>query len=85
MAFLIGQKYVSYFDIYASKDNVLWEPILIKAASCGFSGDVHVFDFPEAKTEAEYLYIKIVGHGSSINTLNTISELKIYGLFSGNP
>lgn len=85
LVFLTGQKYESYFDVYASTDNVLWEPILIKAASCNFSGDFQVFDFPEAKTSTEYLYIKLIGHGNSLNSLNTISELKIFGLFSGNP
>jgi parallel beta-helix repeat protein len=85
LAFLTGQKYESYFDIYASTDNVSWEPILIKATSCNFSGDFQVFDFPAAKTGTEYLYIKLIGHGNSLNNLNTISELKIFGLFSGNP
>jgi hypothetical protein len=85
VAFLSGQKYESYFDIYASINNVTWDPILIKAVSCNFSGDKQVFDFPEAKTGTEYLYIKLIGHGNSLNTLNTISELKIFGLLSGNP
>src|SRR5659263_419854 len=40
IAFLSGQKYSSYFDIYASKDKLIWEPILINTASCNFSGNI---------------------------------------------
>ena len=46
IAFLLGQKYSSYFDIYASKDSLIWDPILIQAKSCNFSGDMQVFNFP---------------------------------------
>ncbi len=49
VAFLTGQKYESYFDIYASKDSTIWDPVLFKASSCDFSGSYQVFDFPEAK------------------------------------
>ena len=79
IAFLQGQKYSSYFDIYASKDNLIWEPILTNAASCNFSGDIQVFDFPLLKTNTDYSYLKLVGHGNSLNNLNNISEFKIFG------
>ena len=36
LAFLKGQKYESYFDIYGSIDNINWEPILTKSISCSF-------------------------------------------------
>ena len=42
IAFLEGQKYTSYFDIFASKDNLTWEPVLINAKSCNFSGQCQV-------------------------------------------
>jgi hypothetical protein len=79
IAFLPGQKYCSYFDIYASKDNLVWEPILINATSCHFSGDFQVFDLHSQKIDEAYLYVKYIGHGNSINELNTISEFKIFG------
>ena len=79
LAFLQGQQYESYFDIYASKDNLIWEPILTKAASCNFSGERQVFDFPFLNTNTEYSYLKYVGHGNSLDNLNTISEIKIFG------
>lgn len=80
IAFLADQLYTSYFDIYASNDNLVWEPILIGAASCSFSGIIQVFDFPLLKTNTVYSYIKLIGHGNSLNNLNLISELKIFGI-----
>jgi hypothetical protein len=85
LAFLQGQKNASYFDIFASKDNLIWESILTKASSCNFSGDRQEFDFPASKNNSEYSYIKLVGHGNSLNTLNNISEFKIFGVLQQNP
>jgi hypothetical protein len=79
MAFLNEQKYSSYFDIYASKDRLVWEPILIRVASCSFTGDRQIFDVPASNKNAEYMYVKYVGHGNSLNSWNYISELKIFG------
>ncbi len=75
-AALIGE---SYFDILGSTDQITWEPILIKSGSCGFAGDLQVFEFPQAKTDKEYSYIKLVGRCNSTDTWNKISEIKIFG------
>ena len=85
LAFQPGQKMGSYFDILGSDDKESWEPILIKSASCGFSGDLQVFDFPPSKTGKEFKYVKLVGLGNSVNTWNYISELKVYGYRHPNP
>ena len=85
LAFQSGQKSESYFDILGSTDKVTWEPILVKSASCGFSGDLQVFDFPPAKAEKEYKYVKVIGQGNSADAWNYISELKIYGFRYHNP
>ena len=79
LAFLSGQQYKSYFDIYASKDNITWDHILTNASSCKFSGERQVFDFPGLFTNTEYSYLKYIGHGNDLNFLNIISEIKIYG------
>ena len=79
IAFLPDQKYKSFFDVFASKDNIRWEPVLIKTSSCSFSGDFQVFDLPSASSETEYSYIRFVGHGNSVNDWNSVSELRIYG------
>ena len=85
IAFLQGQKYESYFDIYASIDNLNWDPILTNTSSCNFSGDIHVFEFPISKTNIEYTYIKLIGHGNALNRWNNFSEFKIFSLLEQNP
>lgn len=84
LAFQPGQKMESYFDILGSKDKVVWEPILIKSASCSFSGDLQVFEFPPSKTGKEFSYIKLIGQGNMNDSWNYISELKIFGFRQRN-
>jgi hypothetical protein len=79
MAFIQGQKRVSYFDVLGSDDKVTWEPILIKSASCGFSGNMQVFSFPPSKAEKEFKYVKLIGQTNSVDSWNYISEFKIFG------
>lgn len=79
IAFQPGQKKVSYFDLMGSEDGQTWEPILTKSASCGFSGDLHVFDFPPAKMSVPCKFIKYVGHSNSLDSWNFISEFRIFG------
>jgi uncharacterized repeat protein (TIGR02059 family) len=79
IGFASEQKSESFFDIYASSDNVTWEPILTDVASCRFSGERQVFDFPQLSSTKNYSYIKYVGHGNSTDTWNNISEFKIFG------
>ncbi len=85
LAFQPGQKKESYFDLSGSNDMVKWEPILIKSVSCDFSGNLQVFDFPHAKAEREYRYIKLTGQGNLSDNWNYISELRIYGYRHRNP
>jgi hypothetical protein len=85
IAFLAGQRYSSYFDIYVSKDSFIWEPILMQDSTCNFSGDLQVFDFPALNTNTAYSYLKYVGHGNSSDTRNNISEFKIFGTPNTNP
>jgi uncharacterized repeat protein (TIGR02059 family) len=84
LAFQPEQRRESYFDIFGSVDQVTWEPILTKSASCAFSGNLQVFEFPPSKTGKEFNYIKLVGLGNSIDTWNSISELKIFGFRNRN-
>jgi hypothetical protein len=79
IAFLEGQKYSSFFDIYASTDYVTWEPVIVQDTSCDFSGGFQVFEFPSEKSSTVYSYLKFVGHTNSSDNTNNISELKIFG------
>jgi uncharacterized repeat protein (TIGR02059 family) len=85
LAFLPEQNYSSYFDILGSDDNLAWEPILTNAASCNFSGNMQVFDFPAGNSDTAYSYLKFVGHGNSLNSWNNISEFLIFGIPQQNP
>ena len=85
IAFQPGQKRESYFDILGSEDKVTWEPVLTKSASCFFSGNLQVFDFPPAKTGIEFRYVKLVGRTNSLDSWNYISEFKIFGYRQRNP
>jgi len=84
LAFQPGQKKESYFDILGSSDSLYWESILNKSASCDFSGDLQVFEFPQSKSWKEYGYIKLIGLGNSKDSWNYISELKIFGYKNRN-
>ncbi len=75
-----GQMRSSYFDIFASKDTNSWDPIIIGATSCNFSGNYQVFVVPESKTSEEYSYVKLTGHGNSEDSWNDFSEFRTYGL-----
>jgi uncharacterized repeat protein (TIGR02059 family) len=85
LAFQPGYKRESYFDILGSEDMVKWDLILPKSNSCAFSGNLQVFDFPQSKAEKEFKYIKLIGHGNSLDTWNYISEFKIFGYKHKNP
>ncbi len=79
IAFQPGRRAESVFDVLGSNDKESWDPILLKTASCSFSGDIQVFEFPASKTGKEYKYVKIVGYGNAQDNWNYISELKIFG------
>jgi uncharacterized repeat protein (TIGR02059 family) len=74
-----GQMRSSYFDIDASKDTILWDPVLTSATSCSFSGNFQVFVAPESTTKEEYSYVRLVGRGNSVDSRNEYSEFKIFG------
>jgi len=79
IAFQPGGQKTFYFDILGSKDGETWTPVLINSESCGFSGNLHVFDFPAIYSTYEFKYIKLVGHSNSEDSWNHISEFRIFG------
>ncbi len=85
LAFESGQNRESYFDVFASEDKEVWEPILTKSISCAFSGNLQVFDFPPSKTGREFRYVKLVGLGNAVDAWNYISEFRIFGYGHRNP
>lgn len=85
LATLPDQDFESYFNIYASKDNKIWDDVFIQATTCDFSGKLQNFDFPTDKSDFDYLFIKLVAHGNLFNTNNNYSEIKLFGTVGENP
>lgn len=84
IAFLPDQKSESYFDIFASRDNLIWEPVLQNASSCGFSGFLQNFILPADKINTEYSFVKLLAHGNSQNKWNNYSEIRLFGIPGGD-
>lgn len=78
LSFSAGDVGVSLFDIYGSNDSLIWDPLIINAVSCGFSGNLQTFPTDDINL-VPYKLVKFVGHGNSLNGLNKLSELKIMG------
>jgi parallel beta-helix repeat protein len=79
VALMPDQHYESYFDLFASVDNIFWEPLLQNGVSCGFSGYPQNFNLPADKLNTEYSYVKLLAHGNELDTWNNYSEIKIFG------
>jgi hypothetical protein len=79
LAFHGGNTRKTYFDIYASSDNVTWDLIMNNVSSCGFSLNRQMFQMPGTKTSNSYKFVKLVGHMNSANTWNSYTEFKVYG------
>ena len=69
-----------HFDIYASTDDISWDPVLINAVSCMFSGDSQVFEFPLGQREIPYSYVKLLVHGNAGSDMNYVSEFRSFGI-----
>ncbi|MGC1392167.1 MAG: SwmB domain-containing protein, partial [Bacteroidales bacterium] len=79
LAFQKGQRRASYFDIYASKDGLSWDPILLNASSSTFASGYQIFDMPDEKASRGYSFIKLVGQGNAEDSWNSYSEFKVFG------
>jgi hypothetical protein len=72
IAFTSGNLRTSYFDIAVSEDDIHWNT-LFSGNSCGNTADFEKFPFA-ARTAR---YVKIVGRQNSVNSWNSISEIRI--------
>lgn len=75
IAFLNGDTRTSTFDIQTSVDNVTFTTVQAGITSALVAG-LQTFDFPDVDPVR---YVRIVGHGNSVNTWNSFSEVEIYG------
>jgi uncharacterized repeat protein (TIGR02059 family) len=68
----------TFFDMYASKDSLNWDQLITNATSSGFSNGLQVFKSTGSGLNA-YSFVKFVGHGNTLNTLDKVSEMQVYG------
>ncbi|MEK3719349.1 chondroitinase-B domain-containing protein [Paenibacillus sp. FSL H8-0034] len=75
MAFLNGDTRTSTFDIQTSTDNVTFTTVRSNVTS-SLSASLQTFDFTDVDPVR---YVKIIGHGNSVNAWNSYTEVEIYG------
>lgn len=75
IAFTNGAERTFAFDIQTSYDGYNFSTVLSGAVS-SLSNSLQTFDFADV---APVRYVRIVGHGNSLNALNSFAEVEIYG------
>jgi len=73
IAFYSGNVRTSRFDVLVSADAAAWTPAATNLTSSGTSLALQTFSF----TPVTAKYVRIVGHGNSVNTWNSYTEVKI--------
>jgi hypothetical protein len=74
IAFYSGNVRTSSFDVQVSADGSSWTNAATGLVSSGTSLDLQTFTFATPKIAQ---YVRIVGHGNSVNTWNSYTEVKI--------
>lgn len=72
----------AYFDVAISKDGESWTTVLADKATMDVGRDFEYYPLPE---EIKGRFVRLVGHGNSINEWNSIAELHILTAPSFNP
>ena len=75
IAFYLGDARTTRFDVLVSADGVAWTQVFTGQSS-GTTLQKEVFDF----TNRAGRHVRVVGHGSSTNTWNSLTEVDILGL-----
>lgn len=61
------------FDIDVSDNGTTWRPVLTKETSANNTSGAQAFRFAGRQAR----YVRFIGHGNSVNNLNTLSEITI--------
>lgn len=73
IAFYNGTARRSIFDVLTSTDGINWSNAATNLSSSGTSTAPEPFTFPARSAK----YVRIVGHGNTVNTWNSYTEVKI--------
>jgi unsaturated chondroitin disaccharide hydrolase len=74
IAWHLGDTRSARFDVQTSRDGATWTTAL-KSLSSGTTTKQETYDMPDGGSR----YVRIVGHGNSLNPWNSITEVDIYG------
>src|SRR5438445_283749 len=74
IAWYLGDTRITYFDIQVSLDTVTWT-MVFSGQSSGQTLQLESYAFPTASGR----YVRIVGHGNSQSTWNSVTEVAILG------
>lgn len=73
IAFYSGNVRSSNFDIQVSSNGTSWNTVAAGLSSSGTSLNLETFSIPSQTTQ----YVRILGHGNSVNLWNSYTEVKI--------
>ncbi|WP_343302720.1 PQQ-dependent sugar dehydrogenase [Chitinophaga niabensis] len=73
IAFYNGNVRSSNFDIQVSSNGTSWNTVAAGLSSSGTSLNLETFTIPSQSTQ----YVRILGHGNSVNLWNSYTEVKI--------
>jgi hypothetical protein len=74
IAFYSGDTRTSTFDVQTSSDGTTWTTRTSRTSS-GTSTALETFDFADVSAR----YVRIVGHGNSVNLWNSYAEVEVWG------
>ncbi len=75
IAFYSGDVRSTLFDVQYSADGVSWTNAQTGLRSSGTSTALETFDVPDGAAR----YVRYLGHGNTVNTWNSLTEVEIYG------
>ena len=73
-----GDRRQNRFDLQVSHDGVTWTDVITNGVTSGTSTAEELHDFPDVFAN----YVRYVGHGSTVGTFNSLTELTIYTVSS---
>jgi poly(beta-D-mannuronate) lyase len=75
IAFYQGDTRTSTFDVQTSPDSTTWTT-RASATSSGTTTALETFEF----TDVSARYVRLLGHGNSVNLWNSYTEVEVWGL-----
>jgi len=79
VAFFQGNTRQSRFDLQLSTDGSAWTNALTNVSSSGTSTQEQTFDFADADAR----WVRYMGHGNTLNSWNSLTEVSVFALSGG--